>query len=310
MLAKQTPDPLSLATMKILVTGKNGQVGYELQRTLAGMSEIVAVDSSQCDFRNEGAVRDLVRSTAPDIIINPAAFTAVDLAESQPEEAHLINAHAPAILAQEAQRLDALLIHFSTDYVFDGSKSEPYREDDTTGPLNVYGASKLAGEIAVRQQCDRHYILRTSWVMGFHGKNFLKTILRLASERDKLDIVADQIGAPTSAAHLADLVAHLVTIERQKSPNSYGIYHATARGQTNWYEIACHIIERAHAKGLPLSMKQNAIRPISTAEYKTPAARPLNSRLDCSKLSDTMGLNMPEWRDGVNAILDQIIGKS
>ena len=296
--------------MKILVTGKNGQVGYELQRSLAGMGEIVAVDSSQCNLRNEVALRDLVRNTAPDIIINPAAFTAVDLAESQPAEAHLINARAPAILAEEAQRTDAMLIHFSTDYVFDGKKPEPYLEDDATGPLNVYGASKLAGEIAIRQNCDKHFILRTSWVMGFHGKNFLKTILRLASERDQLDIVADQTGAPTSAAHLADLVAHLLAFTRTQPQSTYGTYHTTARGRTNWHEIACYIVRRAKAQGVPMQLSPDAIRPISSAQYKTPATRPLNSRLDCRKLSDTMGLQMPEWRDGVNAILDQIIGKT
>ena len=302
--------PLFLTIMKILVTGKNGQVGYELQRSLAGMGEIVAVDSSQCDLRHEDALRDLVRHTQPNIIINPAAFTAVDLAESQPVEAHLINGLAPAILAQEAQRLDALLIHFSTDYVFDGQKSAPYLEDDPTAPLNVYGASKLAGEKAVRQHSDKHFILRTSWVMGFHGKNFLKTILRLASEREALDIVADQIGAPTSAADLADLVARLVA-QAQASPNAaYGTYHATARGQTNWHEIACHIITRAQAQGIRMRLCADAVRPIRSADYPTPATRPLNSRLDCRKLSDRMGLQMPEWRDGVDSILAQILGKS
>jgi dTDP-4-dehydrorhamnose reductase len=296
--------------MKILVTGKNGQVGYELQRALAGMGEIVAVDSSQCDLRHEDGVRELVRSTAPDVIINPAAFTAVDLAESQSEEAHLINARAPAILAAEAQRLNALLIHFSTDYVFDGKKPLPYVEDDATGPLNVYGASKLAGEIAVRKNCDRHFILRTSWVMGFHGKNFLKTILRLASERDGLDIVADQMGAPTSAAHLAELVQKMLHPSGAMTQPAYGTYHATGRGHTNWHEIARHIVLRARQKGMMLRLEPEAIRPIRTTEYPTPATRPLNSRLDCSKLSDTMGLGMPEWREGVDQILDQIIGKT
>jgi dTDP-4-dehydrorhamnose reductase len=296
--------------MKILITGKNGQVGYELQRALAGMGEIVAVGSSQCDFRNEVDLRNLVQNTAPDIIINCAAFTEVDLAESQPEEAHLINARAPAILAQEAQRLNAMLIHFSTDYVFDGKKPAPYGEDDATAPLNVYGASKLAGENAIRQNCDKYFILRTSWVMGFHGSNFMKTILRLACERDQLDIVADQIGAPTSAAHLADLVTRLVAFTRTQPETASGIYHATARGQTHWHEIASHIVQRAQAQGLPMRLSPDAIRPISSAEYKTPATRPLNSRLDCSKLSDTMGLQMPEWREGVDSILDQIIGKS
>lgn len=296
--------------MKILLTGKNGQVGYELQRALAGMGEIVAVGSTQCDFRNEEALRNLMRNTAPDIIINSVAFTDVDLAENQPDEAHLINARGPAILAQEAQRLNAMLIHFSTDYVFDGQKSEPYCEDDATCPLNVYGASKLAGEIAIQQNCAKHFILRTSWVMGFHGKNFLKTILRAAAERDAIDIVADQTGAPTSAAHLADLVTRVVTKTQADPKAAYGIYHATARGQTNWHEIACHIIGRARAQGMSMRLSPEAVRPIRSAEYKTPAARPLNSRLDCSKLSDTMALEMPEWRDGVNAILDQIIGKS
>lgn len=296
--------------MKILVTGKNGQVGHELQRALAGMGEIVAVGSSECDLRNEAALRDLVRKKAPAIIINPAAFTAVDLAESQPEEAHLINARAPAILAEEAQRLNAMLIHFSTDYVFDGQKAEPYREDDATGPLNVYGASKLAGEKAVRAACDKHFILRTSWVMGVHGKNFLKTILRLAAERDRLEIVADQIGAPTSAAHLADLVARLVRKAGAQPETAYGIYHATARGQASWHDIACHIVEGAHSRAMPLQLAATAIHPIGSAQYQTPATRPLNSRLDCGKLSATMGLHMPEWRQGVNEILDQIIGTS
>lgn len=292
--------------MKLLVTGKNGQVGHELQRALAGLGDVIAVGSSECDLRDEGALRELVRTSAPDIIINPAAFTAVDLAESQPDDAHLINARAPAILAEEAHRLGARLIHFSTDYVFNGKKPEPYVEDDATGPLNVYGASKLSGERAVRQACERHFILRTSWVMGHHGKNFLKTVLRLASERDTMDIVADQKGAPTSAAHLADLTAKMI----QTSQAAYGTYHATGQGETNWHEIACHIITQARAKGVPVRISPDAVRPITSAEYQTPAIRPLNSRLDCGKLSDRMGLEMPHWRDGVDQIIDQITGRS
>lgn len=296
--------------MKILLTGKNGQVGHELQSTLMGLGEVTAVSSAECDFRNGAALRDMVRAVAPGVIVNPAAYTAVDRAETHRADAMLINAKAPAILAEEAARLDAILIHFSTDYVFDGTKAAPYLEDDEPAPLNAYGESKLEGEIAVRQACGKHFILRTSWVTGAHGHNFLKTMLRLATERDRLEVVADQWGAPTAARHLAELVAKLVSLAIRGTGAPYGTYHATAGGETNWFELARHAIARARAAGLTVRTSADSIHPITTDQYNTPAKRPLNSRLDCDKLRRATGLQMPDWHEGIDQTLDQIIGKT
>jgi dTDP-4-dehydrorhamnose reductase len=292
--------------MKLLLTGKNGQVGFELQRTLAVLGEVIAIDWEDCDLANAAEIRRVLRAISPNVIVNPAAYTAVDKAESDSSVAHAINAQAPGVLAEEAENLGALLVHYSTDYVFDGTKDGAYLESDVPKPSSVYGETKLAGERAVIASCSRHLILRTSWVVGAHGSNFAKTMLRLAAERDTLSVVADQFGAPTSAALLADLTSHLVR-QAQHTDFPYGLYHAVAAGETNWHAYACHVIERARAAGKHVRVAPDAIKAITTSEYPTPARRPANSRLDTSLLRETFGLHLPEWKMGVDHILDQIL---
>lgn len=295
--------------MKILLTGKNGQLGFELQRALAPLGSIVAVDREECNLADGDAVRDLVRSVAPGLIVNPAAYTAVDKAESEPELAAAINARTPAIFGEEAARLGAWVIHYSTDYVFDGEKTGAYRETDLTRPLNVYGLTKRDGELALQHSCARHLILRTSWVIGAHGQNFAKTMLRLAAERDSLSIVADQFGAPTSAALLADVTAQLVGRAQREGLETFpfGLYHAVSAGVTSWHEYACFVVEEALKVGKTLKATPENIRPITTDEYPLPAKRPLNSRLDASLFAATFNLALPDWRSGVGHILQQIL---
>jgi len=288
---------------KILLTGINGQVGHALKTRLSTIGELVALDRSQLDLSNPDAIQSAVQAINPDLIVNPAAYTAVDLAESQPAQAHAVNAIAPGIFAEEAAKINALLIHYSTDYVFDGLKDSPYLEDDLTKPVSVYGKTKLAGEEAIRAVSLPHLILRTSWVYGSYGKNFLRTILRLASEREGLKIVADQIGAPTSADAIAD--ATLAILRDFKSGQS-GTYHLTNAGETSWYGFARAIVdiyEEMHAaKGWPaLKSYSSNIMPITTLEYPTPATRPANSRLNCSKLKDDFNIGLVDWRQ---ALLD------
>lgn len=293
--------------MKILLTGKNGQLGFELRRALAPLGDIVAVGHSDCDLANEAAIRQLVRQVQPDVIVNPAAYTAVDRAETEQAQAYAVNAQAPGILAEEAHSLGALLVHYSTDYVFDGTQAGYYGESDTPNPQNIYGASKLAGEQAIQASHAHHLILRTSWVVGVHGGNFARTILRLAAERTQLNVVADQYGAPTSAALLADVTAHLVREAQGQGRDSfpYGLYHLAAGGETHWHQYACHVIEQARRAGQQLAMPTDGIHPITTSEYPTPAKRPANSRLDTRKIRQAFGLHLPDWRDGVNHILEQ-----
>jgi dTDP-4-dehydrorhamnose reductase len=294
--------------MKLLLTGKNGQVGFELQRALAVIGEVVAIDSEDCDLADDAAIRRIVRDVRPDVIVNPAAYTAVDRAESEPALAQAINARAPAVLAEEARAQGALLVHYSTDYVFDGTNNGAYLETDAPNPTSVYGATKLAGEQAVAATCPRHLILRTSWVVGAHGGNFAKTMLRLACERETLSVVADQFGAPTSAALLADVSAHLVRqATREPDTFTYGLYQAVAGGETHWHAYACHVIERARAAGKPVRVAPTAIKAIASADYPTPARRPANSRLDTRLLRTTFGLHLPDWTAGVDHILDQIL---
>jgi dTDP-4-dehydrorhamnose reductase len=293
--------------MKILLTGKNGQVGFELRRSLALLGEVRAIGTAECDLRDEAAIRRLVQDFRPDVIVNSAAYTAVDKAESDTLSAAAVNTRAAEVLAEEAERLGAMLVHFSTDYVFDGDKEGSYGESDLPNPQGVYGATKLAGEQAVQAACARHLILRTSWVVGVHGGNFAKTMLRLAEERETLNVVADQFGAPTSAALLADLTAHLVRqAVREPLGFPYGLYHAAAGGATSWHDYAVHVIERARAAGRPIRVAPGAIGAIGTADYPTPAKRPANSRLDTSKLRNTFGLHLPQWQEGVDHILNQI----
>jgi len=294
--------------MKLLLTGRNGQVGFELRRALSVLGEVVAIGSDDCDLADEGTIRQIVRAIRPNVVVNSAAYTAVDKAESEPALAHAINARAPCVLAEEAEALGALLVHYSTDYVFDGSKKGAYFESDTPNPSSIYGATKLEGEQAIAATCSRHLILRTSWVVGAHGGNFAKTMLRLAFERDGLSVVDDQFGAPTSAALLADLTSHLLRqAKRQPIGFPYGLYHCVAAGETNWHAYACHVIECARAAGKPIRVAPEEIRAISTSEYPAQAKRPANSRLDTSLLRETFGLHLPDWKVGVDHILYQIL---
>ena len=294
--------------MKILLTGASGQIGFELRRSLAPIGDIFAPSRHELDLSNEASIRQVVRRTRPDLIINPAAYTAVDKAESNRDLAFTINADAPRILGEEALKLDAAVIHFSTDYVFDGSKEGAYKELDAANPRSVYGASKLAGEVELQAATYKHLILRTSWVVSAHGNNFAKTMLRLASERNNLGVVSDQVGSPTSAALLADLTTLLVRQQLEMADDfPYGLYHAAASGITNWHSYACYVIERARAAGYPIKVSPDDIKAIRTEDYPTPAARPANSHLDTSKFQETFGLRLPEWNHGVDHILDQIL---
>lgn len=298
--------------MKILLLGKNGQVGWELQRALAPLGEVTACDLDspepwRADFSQPEALVALVRRAEPDAIVNAAAHTAVDKAESEPGLAEAINATAPAVLAREAAARGAWLLHYSTDYVFDGSGDAPRREDAPTGPLSVYGRTKLAGEACIRSSGCRHLILRTSWVYAARGGNFARTMLRLAAERDALQVIDDQVGAPTGAELLADVTAHaLRTLLRD--PSLGGTYHCAAAGQTSWHGYARHVIEWARAHGQALRVAPDAVRPIATSDYPTPARRPLNSRLDCTHLEQTFGLRLPPWQQGVERMLHEVLG--
>jgi len=288
---------------KILLTGVNGQVGYALQQaflkdaTFAGV--VISLDRSQLDLTNQDAIRRAVQTIQPDLIINPAAYTAVDKAESEPELAYAINAAAPQVLAEEAAKVGARLIHFSTDYVYAGNKAAAYVEEDATQPLSVYGKSKLAGEEAIRSVGLPHLIFRTSWVYGAYGKNFLKTILRLAAERDELRIVADQFGAPTSSTSIANAVLSVISNWNWQNELT-GTYHLVNAGQTSWHGFAVAIVEEYNriqmAHGLPLlKASPENIQAIGTLEYPTPAARPANSCLDCTKLTADFSVRLPDW---------------
>jgi dTDP-4-dehydrorhamnose reductase len=294
--------------MKILVTGKNGQVGFELQRALAPLGEVVAVDYMECDLANADAIRGLVRRVAPDVIVNPAAYTAVDKAESDQATAFAVNTEAPRVLGEEAARLGALVVHYSTDYVFNGTKDGAYAESDAPDPQSVYGRSKYEGEVALAGANPRHLILRTSWVVGAHGGNFAKTMLRLAGERERLTVVADQFGAPTSAALLADLTAQLVRQHQREGGQDfpYGTYHVAAAGETNWHEYARFVIAEALAAGKTLKVTPDAVAPLSTEQYPTPAKRPANSRLNTARFRDTFGLRLPHWQESLRHVLQQI----
>ena len=295
--------------MKILLTGKNGQLGFELQRALAPLGEVVAVGSQECDLADADALRALVRRVAPDVIVNPAAYTAVDKAESDEATARAVNAVAPAILGEEGARLGALVLHYSTDYVFDGTKEGAYTEADAPAPQSVYGRTKLEGEQGLAAANPRHLILRTSWVVGAHGGNFAKTMLRLAGEREKLTVVADQFGAPTPAALLADLSAHLVREHARAGAAAfpYGTYHVAASGETSWHGYAQFVIGEALAAGKALKATVDAVAPLATEQYPTPAKRPLNSRLDTTRFRTTFDLRLPPWQEGVRHVLRQIL---
>jgi len=294
--------------MKILLFGKNGQVGWELQRSLAPLGELIALDADSrelCgDFTDLDGLIQTVRAVAPDVIVNAAAHTAVDKAESEPELVRTINALAPGMLAREAQRCNAWLIHYSTDYVFDGSGEQPWRETDAAAPLSVYGATKLEGEQLIRQSGCKHLIFRTSWVYGARGGNFAKTMLRLAQERDSLTVIDDQIGAPTGADLLADITAHAIRAAR---PELSGLYHLVAAGETSWHGYAGFVLDHARRAGIALKVAPEAIQPVPTSAFPTPAKRPLNSRLDTAKLRSAFGLTLPMWQNGVARMLAEVL---
>ena len=296
--------------MKILLFGKGGQLGWELQRSLAPLGPVVALDfgdrGNLCgDFTDLDGLAACVRAVAPDVIVNAAAHTAVDRAESEAELARTINALAPGILARESERLGAWLVHYSTDYVFDGGGQNPWREDDPTGPLGVYGQTKLEGERAVAS-CSRHLTFRTSWVYAARGNNFARTMLRLAGERDRLQVVADQIGAPTGAELLADVTAHALRSVRQR-PHLAGLYHLAAAGETSWHGYAQHVIEFARQSGRAIRVAAHAIEAVPSSAYPLPAPRPHNSRLDTRKLQAAFDLVLPDWQTGVDRMLREIL---
>lgn len=295
--------------MKILLLGKNGQLGWELQRSLAVAGEVVALGHEDGgDFTQPDALLARVQAVAPQVIVNAAAYTAVDKAESEAEVARQVNARTPALLAIEAKRTGALLVHYSTDYVFDGSGSQPRDEDAAIAPLNVYGSTKAEGEDAIRASGCQHLILRTSWVYAARGGNFAKTMLRLAAERDTLNVINDQIGAPTGADLLADVTAHAIRAN-QSNPSLSGLYHLVADGETSWYDYARYVIEWARKHGQELRVPPEAVMPIPTSAYPTPARRPLNSRLNTDKLKQAFGLSLPHWQQGVERMLTEHLGK-
>jgi len=299
--------------MKILLLGKNGQVGWELQRALAPLGDLTACDFDspaphRADFAQPETLAPLVQALRPDVIVNAAAHTAVDKAESESDLARALNATAPAVLAREAAALGALLVHYSTDYVFDGSGGHFRDETAPTAPLSVYGRTKLEAEQAIAASGCRHLILRTSWVYAARGGNFARTMLRLAAERDQLNVIADQIGAPTGADLLADVTAHGIRAVRA-DPALGGLYHCVAAGETSWFGYAQFVIEWARAHGQAIQVAPDAVRPIPTADYPTPAARPLNSRLATHKLQQALGLTPPPWQAGVERMLVEVLGR-
>lgn len=301
--------------MKILLFGRSGQVGWELQRSLSVLGELVALghdaatnpDQLCGDLNDLAGLAETVRRVKPDVIVNAAAHTAVDKAESEPDLARTLNTLAPGVLAAEAQKLGAWLVHFSTDYVFDGSGQQSWCETDATGPLSVYGLTKLEGEQLVAT-CAKHLIFRTSWVYAARGGNFAKTMLRLAGERYVLTVIDDQFGAPTSAELLADVAAHAL-VKALHRPELAGLYHCVAGGETSWHGYASYVLAQAQALGWALQAGPAQVMPTPTSSYPTPAQRPLNSRLDTTRLQNAFGLTLPHWKQGVARMLTEITGK-
>ena len=296
--------------MNILLFGKGGQVGWELQRSLSVLGNVTALDhdsTEHCgDFANPAGVAETVRALRPDVIVNAAAHTAVDKAESEADFARTLNATTPGAIAQEAAKLGAWLVHYSTDYVFDGSGSRPWVETDTPAPLSVYGRTKLEGEQLIAQSGARHLILRTSWVYAARGGNFAKTMLRLAQERERLTVIDDQWGAPTGADLLADVTAHAIQ-HLQQHPEQAGLYHCVAAGETTWNAYAKYVLSLASIENSAIKIIANEVAPVPTSAFPTPAARPHNSRLNTAKLQTTFGLQMPHWQAGVARMLAEIL---
>lgn len=295
--------------MKILLLGKSGQVGWELGRSLAPLGELIALDRHSTDYCGDlsdlAGLNDTILKINPDIIVNAAAYTAVDKAESDIATATLINAEAPGVMANAAVKIDSLLVHYSTDYVFNGVEGAPWCELDAVSPINAYGKSKFLGECAIINSGCRHLIFRTSWVYAARGHNFIKTMLRLAKDRNELKIINDQCGSPTGADLIADITALVLN-----QPNKWidGIYHLTAGGETTWYEYAQYIFEYARNQGELLKLKPGAVIPVLSDQFITPAKRPLNSRLDCTKLKEQFSLCLPDWRIGIARTLSEILG--
>ena len=296
--------------MKLLLLGKGGQLGWELQRSLAPLGELVALSSDStefdADFSRPEQLAETVLKVRPDVIVNSAAHTAVDKAESEPELARKLNAMSPGVVAAAAQQIGALMVHYSTDYVFDGSGSKPRLETDATGPLSVYGRTKLEGEQLVAQQCARHLIFRTSWVYAARGGNFAKTMLRLAKERERLTVIDDQFGAPTGAELLADVSAHAIR-DTLRDAGKTGLYHLVAGGETTWHGYARFVLEQARVAGVELKASPDAVDAVPTSAFPTPAIRPHNSRLNTAKLQSTFGLALPHWQAGVARMLREIL---
>jgi len=296
--------------MKILLLGKNGQVGWELQRSLAPLGEVLALDRHSApwcgDLSQPERLAQTVRDYRPDVIVNAAAHTAVDKAESEPELARCLNATAPEALAKAAAEVGAWLVHYSTDYVFNGHGDQPWQEESVTGPLSVYGQTKLEGEQAIAAACAKHLIFRTSWVYAARGGNFAKTMLRLAGERERLTVIDDQKGAPTGADVIADVTAHAIRSVLQQADLA-GIYHLVAAGETTWHGYASHVIAKARQIKPDSALRVNVIAPVPTASFPTPAQRPLNSRLSTHKLQQAFGLVLPPWQQGVDRMLAEIL---
>lgn len=294
----------------LLVTGSNGQVGFELRRSLAPLGNVIALDRAACDLSRPDTLRQLIRQYRPDVIVNPAAYTAVDKAETDADAAFAVNGVAAGVLAEEAKALGSLLVHYSTDYVFDGRKAGPYVELDAVDPQSIYGKSKLAGEQAIAASGATALVLRTCWVAGAHGGNFAKTMLKLGRERDSLRVIADQFGAPTTAALIADVTAQIIArhwLAGDRAAFPAGIYHLAACGETTWHAYATEVLRYTASKGVALKADPESIVPIPASEYPLPAPRPANSRLDTSKLRETFDIHLPDWQQGIHFLLDQIL---
>jgi dTDP-4-dehydrorhamnose reductase len=294
--------------MKILLVGKEGQVGWELQRSLSTVGDLVASEQHELDLECLDDVRRWVHRHKPDIIVNAAAYTAVDQAESEPDKAQRINAEAVGVLAEEANRLNAWLVHYSTDYVFDGEKNAPYDEGDLPNPLSVYGRTKLEGEVRIRDRHVKHMIFRTSWVFAARGNNFAKTMLRLAKERETLSVIADQHGAPTSAELIADVTALALhqAVQNRNHADVAGTYHLVAQGETTWHGYAQYVLTLARERGIMLKTAPEEVYPIKTEAYPLPAKRPHNSRLNVSKLTSTFRVHLPDWRHHVRRLIEEM----